>query len=79
MISLLIQLGADLTALNDYDLTPADLGPKELVKDLGLGLLQTNINPTIRNKLTRGTFKDTGLILYDELPKKHKESLVKAK
>ena len=79
MISMLIQMGADLTALNNYDLTPSDFGPKVLIKELGLQQLQTNMNTSIKNRIARGVFRESEFVYFDELSQKQKESLNKIK
>ena len=79
MISMLIQMGADLTSLNNYDLTPADFASKALVKELSLQHLQTNINSAIKQLILKGELKDNDFVQFNQISQRQKEYLSKTK
>jgi hypothetical protein len=72
---LLVQMGADLVAFNDYDLTPVDFADAGMVKELGLGSLKTGINHKIKDKIKSGESAGQKFVIYDKLSEKQKECI----
>ena len=79
MISLLVQTGSDVSALNNYDQTPVDFGPPDLVKQLGLQQVLTNLNSKIREKIADGSATGQKFLIFDKISQTQREYIQHAK